>query len=62
MLNENNAGGSMEIIIGADGGTAPDPVKDGDTAGFAADVIEASNKVPVIVDFWAPWRRRSGAR
>ena len=45
----------MEIIIGADGGTAPDPVKDGDTAGFAADVIEASNKVPVIVDFWAPW-------
>jgi putative thioredoxin len=30
-------------------------VKDGDTASFAADVIEASNEVPVIVDFWAEW-------
>ncbi|MCH7487187.1 MAG: tetratricopeptide repeat protein [Proteobacteria bacterium] len=48
----------MEIILdGAGGGSeaAPDPVKDSDTAGFAADVIEASAKVPVIVDFWAPW-------
>jgi putative thioredoxin len=25
------------------------------TANFMADVIEASNTVPVIVDFWAPW-------
>jgi len=30
-------------------------VKDTDTAGFMADVIEASQQVPVIVDFWAPW-------
>ena len=45
----------MEIILNGDGGTSPDPVKDSNTAGFAADVIEASNKVPVIVDFWAPW-------
>lgn len=30
-------------------------VKDSNTAGFLADVIEASKKVPVIVDFWAPW-------
>ena len=45
----------MEIILNGDGSTSPDPVKDGNTAGFAADVIEASNKVPVIVDFWAPW-------
>jgi len=36
--------------------TAPDDViKDGTDASFAADVIEASQTVPVIVDFWAPW-------
>ena len=32
-----------------------DVVKDSNTANFMADVIEASNSVPVIVDFWAPW-------
>lgn len=30
-------------------------IKDGSEATFMADVIEASQKVPVIVDFWAPW-------
>ena len=30
-------------------------IKDSDTKGFMADVIEASQDVPVIVDFWAPW-------
>ena len=24
-------------------------------ANFMADVIEASQTVPIIVDFWAPW-------
>ena len=32
-----------------------DWVKDGTTAGFVADVLEASLKQPVIVDFWATW-------
>lgn len=32
-----------------------DLIKDGTEASFAVDVIEASNDVPVIVDFWAPW-------
>lgn len=30
-------------------------IKDGSEATFMKDVIEASNDVPVIVDFWAPW-------
>ncbi len=51
----------MEILL--NGGAKPagatagggNWVKDGTTASFMADVIEASMSVPVIVDFWATW-------
>lgn len=34
---------------------AADLIKDSSEATFMADVVEASNEVPIIVDFWAPW-------
>ncbi|SFE83439.1 thioredoxin [Roseivivax sediminis] len=43
------------------GGTQPQPqgggdlIKDVSEATFMKDVVEASQEVPVIVDFWAPW-------
>lgn len=44
---------------GAAAAGAPAPagalIKEGNTASFAKDVIEASMQVPVIVDFWATW-------
>jgi len=52
---------TMDTMIGAGPGAAQAAngtavlVKNGDTKGFMADVIETSQKVPVIVDFWAPW-------
>ena len=38
-------------ITGANGGAALAVAKESDTAGFIADVIEASDEVPVILVF-----------
>ena len=48
---------SEQIIgtTGHDDGASDDLVKDTTTQTFAADVIEPSSQVPVLVDFWAPW-------
>ena len=49
----------MEILIngGPKAGQAGAEgwVKESTTASFVEDVLEASAKVPVVVDFWAPW-------
>lgn len=42
--------GSIGVAPGTD-----DVVMDSSDRAFMADVIEASMKTPVIVDFWAPW-------
>ena len=44
----------MDTLIGQSAGGGAQP-KDATTQSFAADVIEASQQTPVIVDFWAPW-------
>ena len=47
----------MEQILGAAKPKATDAnlIKDSDVTTFMADVIDASQDVPVVVDFWAPW-------
>ena len=44
-------------LIGETAAAAPGGalVKDATDASFMADVVEASQETPVIVDFWAPW-------
>ena len=46
------------MLLSGMSGAAPasgDWIKDGSIDSFIEDVIDASAKVPVIVDFWAPW-------
>ncbi|MGH6928106.1 MAG: thioredoxin, partial [Dongiaceae bacterium] len=48
----------MEQLIGMGGGQEPAGgavIRESNTEGFMADVIDASQDAPVIVDFWAPW-------
>ena len=46
----------MEPIIGAaTKANGADLIKNGSTATFMADVVDASHDQAVIVDFWAPW-------
>ena len=53
------AGKDTAPATGATGGTPASSgsayIKDSSLATFAADVLDASMDVPVIVDFWAPW-------
>ena len=46
----------MEQFIGGDGADVGGPaIKDTTAMDFAADVLQASQEAPIIVDFWAPW-------
>ena len=47
----------MMDILGGAGAAAPagDLIIDVNEQNFMTDVVDASNEVPVIVDFWAPW-------
>ena len=45
----------LEFDGGAAAGAPDDLIKDGSEMTFMEDVIDASQSVPVIVDFWATW-------
>ncbi len=45
----------LELGQAGNAPAADDLIKDSTEATFMADVIEASQEVPVIVDFWATW-------
>ena len=43
------------LELGGDNSNPSDLIKDVNEDTFMTDVVEASQEVPVIVDFWAPW-------
>jgi len=45
----------MELGLSTETPVPADLIKDSTEATFMADVVETSQTVPVIVDFWAPW-------
>ncbi len=45
----------MEQLIGGGAPADASIIKNGSTATFMADVIEASRDAAIVVDFWAPW-------
>ena len=47
----------MEPILGGAAAAAngADVIKNGTTASFMTDVVDASHEAAIVVDFWAPW-------
>ncbi|HEX6842031.1 MAG TPA: thioredoxin [Stellaceae bacterium] len=47
----------MEPILGGGAAAAKgaDVIKNGTTASFMTDVVDASHEAAIVVDFWAPW-------
>jgi putative thioredoxin len=45
----------MNTLLGQNPETSAAMIVDGDQKTFMADVVEASRKLPVLVDFWATW-------
>lgn len=45
----------MELNLSGLNAAPDDLIKHSDEASFMTDVVEASNTIPIIVDFWAPW-------
>ena len=57
MLGETKGFADMEPILGGAAAAAngADVIKNGTTASFMADVVDASHDAAIVVDFWAPW-------